>query len=201
MKRGIFLHSRFDVLERELAVPFNGGEPLVPVTWRNGTHADIDAFTKDGLNYDSLRKQYAHKALDEGGEFIVALHEEEIIHVGWISYKEIVFPGFILKLGPSRAYFYDTRTVDRFQGNRLQGAGIRKRMEAAKERGVTHAVNCVSTSNGTSRRNYQREGFEVIAGIETWRLFKKWRRAQSPGWLQPYLLGQGGKPDQTVMTE
>jgi hypothetical protein len=164
------------------------------VTWRKGTRADIDAFNESNFNYDALRKKYAYEAFDEGAEFVAAIHEGEIVHVGWVSYKNIVFPGFTLNLGPSWAYFFDTRTVERFQGNRLQGAGIKKRMEIAREKGAKWAVNCVNVTNGTSRRNYEREGFQVIAQLQTWRILKKWHIVRAPGWLQPYLLGEGSKP-------
>ena len=192
--RGVLLHTHYHLLERDTAPPYSDGQPLVPVDWRKGVSADIDTFNEANFNYNALRRQYAHEALEEGGEFVVGVHAGEIVHVGWTSYRHIVFPGFTLKLAPSRAYFYDTRTLERLQGNRLQGAGIRKRLEAARARGAARAVNCVDATNGTSRRNYEREGFRVIGDMHTWRLFRKWHIARVPAWVQPYLLDQGDRP-------
>jgi ribosomal protein S18 acetylase RimI-like enzyme len=71
---------------------------------------------------------------------------------------------------------------------------MRKAMELAERSGAKRVVAFINEDNAISRKNYEREGFQVIARIKVQRALRKWGRANIPAWLQPYLLDEGVRP-------
>jgi hypothetical protein len=194
LRNSIFHQVTMDVLVRDLSLPYGGGEPLIEIEWHEGTASDIDGLRQAGLHYSPWRIKSAHESFEAGNRFILGVHNSQIVHVAWISYSQIKFRSFTFRLGPSWAYFYDTRTADRFRGNRIHGKGIRKVMDMARGAGAKWAVAFIDEENVISRRNYEREGFRVIARVKAHWALRIRARVSIPAWLQPYLLDEGERP-------
>lgn len=180
VRRGLFDTWRGQALERDLAIPVEGGESRLEVTWRAAEPADIDKLTWEDLRYDEFRKRNAKEMLAEGSICMIAEHEGEVAHIGWISFGKLVAGPLSQDLGPGWAYFYDTRTPDRFRGKGLQKAGIRARVEHARELGHLRGVNVVDVTNAISLHNYESMGFRRVEVASGTRLMKKWIRISVP---------------------
>ena len=155
----LYTLSREQMLERPISREIEGGEARAEVEWKLGTAADIDALSEETIQYNEGRKQFGKRMLSEGSVCLIGYIEGEAAHVGWMSFDRIFSPPFVLPLGPGWAYFHRTRTAPKFRGKGLQGAGIKKRLEIARARGIVRAVNMVDTVNAVSLHNYRKLGF------------------------------------------
>lgn len=155
----VYAMHREQILERPTSQEIVGGEAKVQVDWRIADAADIDALPEETIQYTDYRKQLGKKMLLEGSVCLIGLVDGETAHVGWMTFDRISSPPFYLPLGPGWAYFHRTRTSPAFRGKGLQGAGIKKRLELARESGVIRAVNMVDTANAVSLHNYRKLGF------------------------------------------
>jgi ribosomal protein S18 acetylase RimI-like enzyme len=180
-RRGIVTTWRGQVLERDLSLPVDGGEARLDVTWRAATPEDIESLTWEDLRYDEFRKRNAIEMLGEGSICMIAEHEGQVAHIGWISFNRLVAGPVSQELGPGWAYFYDTRTPDRFRGMGLQKAGIKARVEHARSLGHLRGVNVVDVTNAISLHNYESMGFRRVAQASALRVMRRWVNVSVPG--------------------
>ena len=180
VRRGIIDTWNGQALERDLAEPVKGGDARIDVTWRAATPADIEKLTWEDLRYDEFRKRNAIEMLSEGSICMIAEHESEVAHIGWISFDRLVAGPLVQDLGPGWAYFYDTRTPDRFRGKGLQKAGIKARVEHARDLGHVRGVNVVDVTNAISLHNYESMGFQRIERASGLRVMRRWVRVSVP---------------------
>lgn len=179
-RRGAIDTWHGQALERDLAAPVEGGDARIDVTWRAATPADIEKLTWEDLRYDEFRKRNAIEMLAEGSVCMIGEHEGQVAHIGWISFDRLVAGPLTQELGPGWAYFYDTRTPERFRGKGLQKAGIKARVEHARGLGHARGVNVVDVTNTISLHNYESMGFKRIEQASGLRLMRKWVRVTVP---------------------
>lgn len=157
---GIIRLHREQLLARPISEAITGGEAKTEVEWKLATPELIDTLSEEDIQYYDYRKRFAKEMLAGGSVGIIGYINREAAHIGWMSFDQIFSPPFEINLGPGWVYFHRTRTAPKFRGLRLQGAGIKKRLEIAAERGITKAVNMVDTDNTISLYNYKKMGFQ-----------------------------------------
>ncbi len=151
--------KRAQVLDRSLHDPIEGGNARVDVEWKLATAADIDSLTAEQIQYTEYRKRNGKRMLEEGSICMLGTVDGEPAHIGWLTFDRISSHPIRLSLGPGWAYLHRTRTAPQFRGKGLQGAGIRRRLEFARDQGLMRAVNMVDVDNSVSLANYHKMGF------------------------------------------
>lgn len=165
-------YKRYDVLRRDLRQPVEVREPSIDVKWRPGTADDVDRLTPEDHNCDEARAAELKRQLAIGSKMVIAEHEGEIVHLGFVHFKYLADSGFQIELAPNVCVLHDVRTVDRFRGKGLQLAGSKRRRDAAVEAGADWAVSVVEAWNSVSLRNSVRGGMDVFGRIHSLRLLR-----------------------------
>ena len=187
--RGFLRVTHWHVYELVLGGEIHHPEPLMAVTWRDGTAADVDSFTVGEHNYDAVRKKWAQEALSNGDRLLIAESDDSIAHLAWTTKRQITVAGTTLPLPPGSEYIYDARTPDRFRGKRLQNAEIRKIAIRAHAEGITRLLALVDDDVTTSMRNFEREGFGRIGTITSFRFLRRLSYAAVPDHLRKKITG------------
>ena len=194
--RSIIAYDRTLILKRDLNYPIEWLEASIPVDFRVASLQDMDLLTEEH-GYDEVGKEKARKRISEGQLCTIGMHEGEIVCLGRIDFKEFECCGVELPLGPGWAYFYDVRTVMRFRGKGLQKSLIPYRLATARDMGTKCMITWIKSRNGISFRNTSRSGGQVIGGLRSVLLLRKWRISRVSKQLKAYLMEQ---PENIEMT-
>ena len=173
-------YKRFDVLRRDLRHPVEVREPTIDVQWRPGTSEDVDRLTPEDHNCDEVRAAELKRQLSIGSKMVIAEHEGEIVHLGFVHFKYLADSGFRVDLASNVCVLHDVRTVNRFRGKGLQLAGSKRRTDAALEAGADWAVSIVEVWNSVSLRNSVRAGMHVFGRIHSVRLLRWFHFSKVP---------------------
>ena len=193
LRRGVVACDRAFIMEGDVTSPIEVREPSISVEFRLATPGDIDSLTPKDHGDSPSRKLKAKESLEQGNLCTVGLHQDQIVHIGWIGFQEFDCAGRKFPLGSEWVDMYDVRTVERYRNKGLHGAGMRYRYSVALSRGAKRKIGIVYANNEVSLRNNLRVGDKVIGTMWTGLLLRLWRYTWAPRWLGPYLLGEGDR--------
>lgn len=170
--RQIFSYKQIEVLRRDLREPVEEKHPSIDVLWELGGAEDVDRLTPDEHNCGEERARELKRQLGLGSKMVIAEHEGEIVHLGFVHFHHLADSGFKIDLASNVCVLHDVRTIERFQGKGLQSAGITRLYEAAVDANANWAVSIVEVSNGVSLRNSVRGGLQVFGRIHAIRILR-----------------------------
>jgi GNAT superfamily N-acetyltransferase len=165
--------TRWYVYELALTGEPNEPQPLIDVTWREGTAADIESLTVEDHGYDGFRKQWATETLAGGDRLLIGEVDGFAAHLAWTTQRQVTIAGSTIPLSSGTEYIYSGQTVERFRGKRIQNAKIRRVMQRAHSEGLVRLLTLVPVNVQTSMRNFEREGFVRIGEGKTYRFLRR----------------------------
>lgn len=174
--------------DKDLTQPLDAKVAKVEITIIQATEADIDRLVavehgtpaaddvplSDAEEYEEeLRARIrAHRAemfaedLRRGDRCFYAMSGEEIVHVNWSRYSEVIpIPNWRIELRPDEVFTTDAYTPDAWRGNAIHEAVLYEMLRFAQEIGCRTAYTSTDVVSTGSRRGLSRLGWRPFATV------------------------------------
>jgi ribosomal protein S18 acetylase RimI-like enzyme len=174
--------QRFVFVEADLERPSPGIEARVPLVIRPAAPEDFER-AREVFEQGELDLREARERLSRGEVCVLGLAGGEPVYFVWASFAPHVWIdeiGLTLRLGPHEAYNYQSFTLPRWRGNRIDPACTAVLQDYERARGRTREVGYVRADNVQSLKTVARLGYRKTKTV--WRILPL-------GAKRPFLVG------------
>ena len=160
-------------LKRDLSIPFNNPDALIPITVRPMIEGDNPYFNTDNYNHGIIeaRLKTCYVATDNEGtpcyrQWLMGQDQNVKIRDFW--------KGSFPVLRSDEALLENAFTVPDFRGKRIMPAAMARIAEKGGDIGAQYIITFVETDNIPSLKGCKRSGFyPYVLRIQKWFLFKR----------------------------